>query len=117
MLKKLVGGILFTTFTFSQTTVNPQFSVIGDLVMDHLHKDPSLLSSGIEIAVQGYVNPFARADIYLHKHNDDSPIELEEAFFGKPIRGQGNFAQRVQLDLNYEDFQSEVIGYVYTNLN
>ncbi len=79
MLKKLVGGILFTTFTFSQTTVNPQFSVIGDLVMDHLHKDPSLLTSGIEIAVQGYVNPFARADIYLHKHNDDSPIELEEA--------------------------------------
>ena len=79
MLKKLVGGILITTFTFGQTTANPQFSVIGDLVIDHLNKDPSVLSSGIEIAIQGYVNPFARADIYLHKHNDSSPIELEEA--------------------------------------
>ena len=79
MLKKLIGGILITTFTFGQTTANPQFSVIGDLVIDHLHKNTSLLSSGIEMAIQGYVNPFARADIYLHKHNDTSPIELEEA--------------------------------------
>ena len=79
MLKKLIGGILITTFTFGQTTANPQFSVIGDLVIDHLHKNTSLLSSGIEMAIQGYVNPFARADIYLHKHNDSSPIELEEA--------------------------------------
>lgn len=79
MLRKLVGGILITTFTFGQTTANPQFSVIGDLVIDHLHKNTSLLSSGIEMAIQGYVNPFARADIYLHKHNDSSPIELEEA--------------------------------------
>ena len=79
MLKKLVGGILITTFIFGQTTANPQFSVIGDLVIDHLNKNTSLLSSGIEMAIQGYVNPFARADIYLHKHNDTSPIELEEA--------------------------------------
>ena len=79
MLKKLVGEILFTTFIFGQTTANPQFSVIGDLVIDHLNKNTSSLSSGIEMAIQGYVNPFAQADIYLYKHNDSSPIELEEA--------------------------------------
>ena len=79
MLQKLVGGLIFSGILISQTTANPQFSIVGDLVMDQLQKDPNLSSSGIEIAVQGYVNPFARADVYLHKHNDDSPIELEEA--------------------------------------
>ena len=55
MLKKLVGGILITTFIFGQTTANPQFSVIGDLVIDHLNKNTSLLSikamSDLEIAL------------------------------------------------------------------
>lgn len=79
MLQKLVGGLILSGFLIGQTTANPQFSIVGDLVIDQLQKDPNLSSSGIEIAVQGYVNPFARADVYLHKHNDDSPIELEEA--------------------------------------
>ena len=79
MLQKLVGGLIFSGILFSQTTANPQFSVIGDLVMDQINDSPKLSSSGVEIAIQGNVNPFARADIYLHKHNDESPIELEEA--------------------------------------
>jgi hypothetical protein len=79
MLQKLVGGLIFSGILFSQTTANPQFSVIGDLVMDQINDSPKLSSSGVEIAIQGNVNPFARADVYLHKHNDESPIELEEA--------------------------------------
>tara|TARA_B100000929_G_scaffold133718_1_gene105941 strand:+ start:3634 stop:4722 length:1089 start_codon:yes stop_codon:yes gene_type:complete len=79
MLKKLIGGLFIVSISFGQTTANPQFSVVGDLIMDDLQKNPNLYSSGIEIAVQGYVNPFARADVYLHKHNDESAMELEEA--------------------------------------
>ncbi len=79
MLKKLLGGLFSLSISFGQTTANPQFSVVGDLIMNDLHNNPNLYSSGIEIAVQGYVNPFARADVYLHKHNDESAIELEEA--------------------------------------
>jgi hypothetical protein len=79
MLKKLVGGLVLSGILFSQTTANPQFSVIGDLVMDQINDSTKLHSSGVEIAIQGNVNPFARADVYLHKHNDESPVELEEA--------------------------------------
>ncbi|MEA1881632.1 MAG: hypothetical protein U9N31_04460 [Candidatus Marinimicrobia bacterium] len=79
MLQKLVGGLLLSGLLIGQTTANPQFSVIGDLVIDQLTQSPALSSSGVEIAIQGYVNPFARADVYLHKHNDESPVELEEA--------------------------------------
>ncbi|MBC8345676.1 MAG: hypothetical protein ISR82_06620 [Candidatus Marinimicrobia bacterium] len=79
MLQKLIGGLLCSGILFAQTTANPQFSVIGDLVIDQLTESPQLSSSGVEIAIQGNVNPFARADVYLHKHNDESPLELEEA--------------------------------------
>ena len=79
MLKKLIGGLFIVSISFGQTTANPQFSVVGDLIMNDLHNNPNFYSSGIEIAVQGYVNPFARADVYLHKHNDESALELEEA--------------------------------------
>jgi hypothetical protein len=76
MLQKLVGGLLLSGLLIGQTTANPQFSVVGDLIANDKKE---LSSSGVEIAVQGYVNPFARADVYLHKHNDESPVELEEA--------------------------------------
>ena len=71
--------LLFSTI-FAQTTVNPDISVIGDLIIENNDNETSFNSSGVEIAIQGYVNPFARADVFLHKHNDESPIHLEEAF-------------------------------------
>ncbi len=64
------------TVSLAQTTVNPDFSVIGDLIID----GDRLTTSGVELAVQGYVNPFARADVFLHKHAGDEAIHLEEAF-------------------------------------
>lgn len=72
--------LLLFTIIFAQTTVNPNISVIGDLIMETDGSESSFNSSGVELAIQGYVNPFARADVYLHKHNDESPIHLEEAF-------------------------------------
>jgi len=57
MLQKLVGGLIFSGILFSQTTANPQFSVIGDLVMDQINDSPKLSSSGVEIAIQGKCLP------------------------------------------------------------
>ena len=60
----------------AQTSANPDFSVIGDL---RVNQAGELSTSGLELAIQGYVNPFARADVFLHKHGGHEPIELEEA--------------------------------------
>ena len=79
MDKIIVGGLLFTIFLFGQITNNPDFSVIGDLIIDQSEDGIGLYSAGIEMAIQGYVNPFARVDVYLHKHNDESALELEES--------------------------------------
>ena len=79
MDKQIVGGLLLTAFLFGQTTINPDFSVIGDLIIDQSEDEIGFSSAGIEMVIQGYVNPFARADVYIHKHNDESALELEEA--------------------------------------
>ncbi|NHZ85395.1 MAG: hypothetical protein GWP19_05885 [Planctomycetia bacterium] len=79
-MRKIFPILLLSMFIFAQTTVNPDISVIGDLVGITDKESTDFSSSGVELAIQGYVNPFARADVYLHKHNDDSPIHLEEAF-------------------------------------
>jgi len=79
-MRKLFPIIFLFTITFSQTTVNPDISVIGDLIGITDGDTYDFSSSGVELAIQGYVNPFARANVYLHKHNDESPIHLEEAF-------------------------------------
>ncbi len=79
-MRKIIPIILFITNIFAQTTANPDISVIGDLIVVNDGNKIDFSSSGVELAIQGYVNPFARADVYLHKHNDDSPIHLEEAF-------------------------------------
>ncbi len=79
-MRKIFPILLLFTIIFAQTTVNPDISVIGDLIAETDGSESSFNSSGVELAIQGYVNPFARADVYLHKHNDESPIHIEEAF-------------------------------------
>ncbi len=79
-MRNFFSMLLLVTTLFSQTTVNPDISVIGDLIVETDGEQSNFNSSGIELAIQGYVNPFARADVYLHKQNDESPIHLEEAF-------------------------------------
>ncbi|SVD60381.1 uncharacterized protein METZ01_LOCUS413235, partial [marine metagenome] len=80
MRRTLVLLTVIRSLSFSQTTVNPDISVLGDLLLINNNESTSLSTSGLEIAVQGYVNPFARADVYLHKHEGESVVELEEAF-------------------------------------
>ena len=79
-MRKLIPMIFAFITIYSQTTINPDISVIGDLIGQTDGETVDFSSSGVELAIQGYVNPFALANVYLHKHNDDSPIHLEEAF-------------------------------------
>lgn len=73
--------ILFVFFGVlnAQTTVNPDISVIGQLEGSYADEAVSLQGASVELAFQGYVNPYARADVFLHKHMDGEPIEVEEA--------------------------------------
>jgi hypothetical protein len=65
--------------------INPDISVVGD-VRTWVTDDPSDpkqgelqldLASG-ELAIQGYLNPFARADVFVHFHEGE--FELEELY-------------------------------------
>ena len=47
MDKQIVGGLLLTAFLFGQTTINPDFSVIGDLIIDQSEDEIGLSSAGI----------------------------------------------------------------------
>jgi len=80
MQRAFLWTIIWISVVISQTTVNPDISVLGDLIVETDGEHTTLSNSGIELALQGYVNPFARADVFLHKHNGEEPAELEEAF-------------------------------------
>ncbi len=79
----MIRFILFITLILSlgsaQTTTNPDISIIGDLVFSTDGDKTDFSNSGLEIAAQGYVNPYARADVFLHLHDENSVLELEEA--------------------------------------
>ncbi|MFQ6612967.1 MAG: hypothetical protein ACE5D2_07690 [Fidelibacterota bacterium] len=109
-MKRMVPFLIFITVTGAQTTVNPDFSAIGDLQLRREGNRYELESSGLELALQGYVNPFARADVFLHKHNDSSPIDLEEAVLsierGLPL-GLGARAGKLRPDLGKINRQHE----------
>lgn len=65
-------------------TKNPDISVITDF-RTFSHSAPAgwapvtLDLAEIEAAVQGYLNPYSRADIFLAKHGVDGDLEIEEA--------------------------------------
>lgn len=80
MKKIIFPGLFLAQIVTAQTTLNPDISIIGDLLSTIDDSSASFSTSGLEIAIQGYVNPFARADVYLHKHDDEAPIEIEEGY-------------------------------------
>jgi hypothetical protein len=66
-------------------TQNPDISVIGDVrafvtddPADPKEGDLQLDLESAELAIQGYLNPFARADLYVGYH--DGEFELEELY-------------------------------------
>ena len=65
--------------------VNPDISVIGDVrafvsgdAADPKEGDLQLDLESAELALGGYLNPFARADVYVGYHDDE--FDLEEAY-------------------------------------
>jgi hypothetical protein len=70
----------------AQTTVNPDFSLIGDMRMVAHRQAPADISDNklkfdfheLEIVAGGYLNPYARADVTLGVANGQ--IDIEEAF-------------------------------------
>jgi hypothetical protein len=71
--------LLLTSMIFAQTTSNPDFTIIGQLLLQSNETATTVTGADIELAVTGYVNPYARAEVYLHKHDVESALELEEA--------------------------------------
>lgn len=79
MLKTLSLFLILTSIVFAQTTSNPNFSIIGQTQLVTDENATTVNGADIELAVSGYINPFARAEVYLHKHDVESAFELEEA--------------------------------------
>jgi hypothetical protein len=79
---------LFFSYGFPQTTVNPDISLIGDLRLSGLRNAPSdlyenkfkLYFEELEIAANGYLNPYARADITMGISGTGGEIDIEEAY-------------------------------------
>lgn len=68
-------------------TKNPDISIIADF-RTFTHDNAALSAEKnklnlslheIEVALQGYLNPYARADIFLAKHGLEGQVEIEEA--------------------------------------
>jgi hypothetical protein len=86
----------------TQSALNPEISFIADmriLAADATPDDLEFDLNGLELGAQGYLNPFARADIFIAFH--DGQFELEEAFAtltalpgGFALRG-GQFRMRI----------------------
>lgn len=80
---------------FAQTQVNPDISAIGD--MRYIFRDnvarglaesnsTSFEFEELELNFAGYLNPYARADVFIAIHGVTGPVEIEEAY-GSVLRG------------------------------
>lgn len=78
-------------YSFAQTSLNPDISVIprfrvetndgAHLPAERKFSRPEFTLEEFELAIQAYLNPYARADIFLAKRGvGTEPIEIEEAY-------------------------------------
>ena len=87
----------FTVAAFSQTTLNPDISLVGD-VESYIHNDPlradeqqklKLADPALEMFVTGYLNPYVRASGTVSWHSGGN-AEVEEIYAtvvrGLPLR-------------------------------
>lgn len=100
--------LLFSLQLVAQTSLNPDISIIprfsistNDADESHgneeSHKDfqfttPVGKLDEIELALQGYLNPYARGDVFLSWHGLEGNVEIEEAY--------ASFVRGLPLDLN-----------------
>lgn len=77
----------------AQTTLNPDISVIGDIrgmTADRpedvgLEQKQVLELHEVELAVQGYLNPYARGDVFFAWHEDHAEIEEAAVTFERGL--------------------------------
>jgi hypothetical protein len=74
--------VLLATSLFPAATNLPDISVLGDLTAqmstDELYPDRNTVTlRGIELALQGYLYPEMRADVFLAMHRHDGALEPE----------------------------------------
>lgn len=91
-LKIIFFSLLFVQATvLSQSSLNPDISIIprfrvesndaANLLEKREFSRPEFTLEEFEVALQAYLNPYARADIFLSKPGfGDEPIEIEEAY-------------------------------------
>jgi hypothetical protein len=94
-VKKTISYIFFMLsiafsgqIAFSQAPVNPDISFIGDFRLSGHKNAPSDLDENkfkfdfeeLEIAANGYLNPYARADITMGIDGTGGEIDIEEAY-------------------------------------
>lgn len=88
---------------FGQSTLNPDISVIprfridtddgSNLPDERSFGKPRFSLEEFELALQAYLNPYARADIFIAKPGfEDEPVEIEEAY--------ATFLRGLPLDMN-----------------
>lgn len=82
-----LGCLIVVSAVSAQTTLNPDFSVVGDF-RAFSHNDPSrpteknefnLKSPDMELMAAGYLNPYARADVVI-AWEEGSNAEIEEVY-------------------------------------
>ena len=87
LLALLFGGVLWVSSACAQTTLNPDISLVGD-VRAFSHDDPSrptesrefnLPMPNMELMVDGYLNPYARADAVVSWEDGDN-ANVEELY-------------------------------------
>lgn len=84
----LVVGCLCPQYLSAQTTINPDISLIGDIrAFGHTdaarpdeRDNVNMNLHEAEIAIQGYLNPYARADAFFGWH-EGTNAEIEELYF------------------------------------
>lgn len=87
----LVSAFLLAETSSAVSQVNPDISVIPRFLLstddgqflpsDRKFVQPKLTLDEFEIAIQGYLNPYVRADVFLAKGSDEEePVELEEVY-------------------------------------
>jgi len=93
LLALTVGSSVLSaqTVTNPDISVIPRFHVFSQDEGNGSFETPDMSIEELEIAIQAYLNPYARADIFLAKHGDH-PLEIEEAY--------ASFLRGLPLDLN-----------------
>lgn len=79
-------AVVLATGWVSAQSLNPDISVIGDVrafvtddLQDPKHGNLQLTLESVEVALQGYLNPYARADIFA-AYTEEEGLVVEEAY-------------------------------------